>query len=211
MSDREHNRSDQVQQTVAARPRARVFLPQSFRERFACALWGLVRMLLFRITPCRLNVLRVFLLRRFGAMVNYSSFVHPTVFIDFPWNLEMGRNVVIEHEVIINCMGRIGIDDGTRISQYSHLCAGTHAYEQREMPIVRSPISVGKNVWIAADAFVGPGVTIGDGALLAARSSAFSNLPAGQICVGEPAKPRRERFEGELPRDAHEQHVWSHS
>lgn len=211
MSDLEQNSAADTQQTVAARPRARVFLPQRFRERTACALWGIVRMLLFRHSPCRLNVLRVFLLRRFGANVDYSSFIHPTAFIDFPWNLTIGQNVVIEHEVIINCMGLIHIGDGSRISQYAHLCAGTHAYEQREMPIVRSPINVGRNVWIAADAFVGPGVTIGDGALLAARSSAFSNLPKGQVCVGEPARARKERFEGDVPHNISNQHVWSHS
>ena len=63
------------------------------------------------------------------------------------------------------------------------------------MKIVRRAITIGCNVWIAADAFVGPGVTLGDDCLLAARSSAFHDLPAGQVCIGEPAKPRRARYE----------------
>jgi putative colanic acid biosynthesis acetyltransferase WcaF len=141
----------------------------------------------------------VLILRCFGASIHRSAMIHPSALIEFPWNFSAGENVIIEHCVIINCMGRIEIGDGTRISQYAHLCAGTHNYRDRRMPIVRRSIHVGRNVWIAADAFVGPGVRIGDGSLLAARSSAFGNLPAGQICVGEPARPRKKRFEEPAP------------
>ena len=61
------------------------------------------------------------------------------------------------------------------------------------MSIMPAPIVVGEDVWIAADAFVGPGVTLGDGVVLAARSSAFHDLPEGMVCIGEPARPRRPR------------------
>lgn len=192
--------------TKVPEPRRRIFLPQSLRERIACALWGLARALLFRPTPVSASRWRVWILRCFGADIHPSAMIHPSVLIDFPWNLTARENVIIEHGVIINCMGRISIDEATRISQYAHLCAGTHDYRDRHMPIVRKPIELGKSVWIAADAFVGPGVSVGDGSLLAARSSAFSNLPAGQICVGEPAKPRKKRF-GESPADLdHDNH-----
>jgi putative colanic acid biosynthesis acetyltransferase WcaF len=92
-------------------------------------------------------------------------------------------------------MGEVLIGEGSRISQYSHIISGTHDYTSRDMRIERRPIRIGKEVWIAADAFVGPGVTIGDGCLLAARSSAFRNLPPGQVCMGEPARPTHARFE----------------
>ena len=117
--------------------------------------------------------------------------------MDFPWNLIVGDGVAIEHGVIINCMGEVRIGDRTRISQYAHIVAGTHDYERPDMRIIRSPITIGKDVWIAADSFVGPGVSIGDGSLLAARSSAFKALPAGAVCVGEPARPVK-------PRDLHQ-------
>jgi putative colanic acid biosynthesis acetyltransferase WcaF len=87
----------------------------------------------------------------------------------------------------------VSIGDRTRISQYSHICAGTHEYQRPDMRIEPRPITIGNDVWIAADAFVGPGVRIGDGAMLAARSSAFHDLPEGMICVGEPARPIKRR------------------
>ena len=177
--------------TEIHRPRRRIFLPQTIAERVLGFWWAVVRGLLFRWSPPPLNRWRIALLRLFGAKVHSSAFIPPSVRIEYPWNLVVDRDVIMAHCIILNCMGKIEIGAGTWISQYAHLCAGTHAYRRRDMKIVRSPITIGKGVWIAADAFVGPGVTIGDGSLLAARSGAFSDLPAGQVCMGEPARPYR--------------------
>lgn len=171
--------------------RKRQFLRLSRTERFKSFVWSIVRLTLFRWSPPPLNGWRRFLLRLFGCKLHNSVTIAPSTSIEFPWNLNIAQNVVIAHCVIINCMGKITIDQDTLISQYAHLCAGTHDYTQRDMNILRCPINIGKNVWIAADAFVGPNVTIADGSLLAARSSAFHDLPPGQVCMGEPAKPIR--------------------
>ena len=55
------------------------------------------------------------------------------------------------------------------------------------------PIVIGKRAWLAADVFVGPGATIGDGTVVGARSSVFSDLPAWVLAAGTPAKPLRPR------------------
>lgn len=173
--------------TVSPSPRRRVFLEQTAGERIACTMWMLVRVMLFRWSP--FNWWRVLLLRVFGARCGRGVHVSATAKIHFPWNLRLGDDVHIAHMVIINCMGEVGIGDRTRISQYVHLVAGSHAHEQRDMRIIRCPITIGKDCWIAADAFVGPDVRIGDGSMLAARSSAFEDLPGGFLYKGEPARP----------------------
>lgn len=173
-------------------PSKRNFFPQTLGQRAAGFAWSIVRHTLFRWSPPPLNGWRRWLLRRFGADVHASVSIAPSVRVDFPWKLVVGPDVVIAHNAIINCMGRVEIGAGTRISQYAHLCAGTHDYRRRDMKIISCSITIGREAWIAADAFVGPGVTIGDRCLLAARSSAFSDLPAGQVCIGEPAKAVRE-------------------
>lgn len=61
------------------------------------------------------------------------------------------------------------------------------------MPLVAAPITIGERVWITADVFVGPGVTIGDGAVVTARSSVFSDLPPWMVSRGNPAVPVRDR------------------
>jgi putative colanic acid biosynthesis acetyltransferase WcaF len=179
--------------TTVPRPRDRIFLPQPLGERVLCALWSIVRTLFFRPTPESFTGWRIALLRLFGARIGRGTGIAPSARIDFPWNLRLGDDVFIAPHVIINCMGEVSIGDRTRISQYSHICAGTHEYQRRDMRIQRCAIRIESDVWIAVDAFVGPGVTLGEGCLLAARSSAFRSLPPGQVCIGEPARPRKSR------------------
>lgn len=181
-------------------PRERIFLPQTFGDRVRAFWWSAIQHTVFRWSPLSFDRWRIMLLRLFGAQADPSAKVAPTVQIEFPWNLTLGPEAVLCDHVIVNCMGRISIGARTRISQYSHLISGTHEYSSRDMHIERSPITIGADVWIAADAFVGPGVTLHDGCLLAARSSAFRDLPPGQVCVGEPARPRHERFADAEPR-----------
>jgi len=181
--------------TEIAPPRQRDFLPQTVGDRVRGFLWSIARVPLFRWSPPAARRWRNWVLRRFGARVHPSAFVAASALIEYPWNLTIAEEVVICDHVIINCMGEVRVGGHTRISQFAHLCAGTHDYQRRDMRIVRSPILVGRQVWIAADAFVGPGVALGDGCLLAARSSAFHDLPGGQICVGEPARAVKKRFD----------------
>jgi putative colanic acid biosynthesis acetyltransferase WcaF len=59
--------------------------------------------------------------------------------------------------------------------------------------LILKPIVIGANAWIAADAFVGPGVTIGDGAVLAARGVAVRDIEPWTVHGGNPAKLIRVR------------------
>lgn len=183
-------------QTQVPQPRHRIFMPQTLGERIKGAAWSVARALLFRTSPERFYRWRIWVLRLFGARIDWSAKISPSVHIDFPWNLRIDADAVICNDCILNCMGQVAIGERTRLSQHAHVCAGTHDYQRRDMMIVRCPITIGRNVWIAADAFVGPGVTVGDNCVLAARSSAFHDLAPGQVCVGEPARPRGPRFAG---------------
>ncbi len=173
----------------------RTFLELSAPARLAGLLWAIVWHALFRFTPPPFYRWRCFMLRLFRAKVDMSARIAPSVRIDFPWNLTVGPGVRIQHKVIINCMGTIEVGENSFVSQYAHLCAGTHDYQHKGMRIVRCPVKIGRDVWVAADAFVGPDVTLGDECLLAARSSAFHDLPPGKVCIGEPAEPRYDRFD----------------
>jgi putative colanic acid biosynthesis acetyltransferase WcaF len=109
--------------------------------------------------------------------------------IEVPWNIEMGEGVQIGDGVYLYSLGPISIGPNTVISQFSHLCAGTHDFERTDFPLLRVPIRIGAHCWIAAETFVGPGVTIGDGVVVGARGSVVKDLPAWTVCVGSPAKP----------------------
>jgi len=185
--------------TPIADPRRRDFLPQTPRERWRGFCWQWVRRLIFTRTPLRWNGLRLWLLRRFGARIDRDCFVHSKAMIDYPWNLTLGEGSMIRHRVLLECMGPIVIGKRTHISQYAHLVSGTHDYRRRDMRIVSRPIRIGDGVWIAADTFIGPGVTIGDRSIIGVRAGVFSDTPANVIAVGSRARPVRELGEDEHP------------
>lgn len=140
-----------------------------------------------------MNSWRVILLRWFGAKVASGVFVHSTTLIRYPWRLTIGKDSSIQHRVIIDCMGEVHIGRGVLVSQYTHLCAGTHEYTNARMPIQPSPIRVEDDVWLAADVFVGPDVTIGSNTIVGARASVFRDLPGNSVAVGDNAEVIRQR------------------
>ena len=87
----------------------------------------------------------------------------------------------------------IHIGSQATVSQYSYLCSATHDYEDKNFTLYSLPITVGEQAWIAADVFVGPGVSIGEGTVVGARASVYKDLPPWKVCVGNPAKPVKDR------------------
>jgi putative colanic acid biosynthesis acetyltransferase WcaF len=123
----------------------------------------------------------------FGARVGKHVNISPSVVVSMPWNLEIGAwSAVGEHALIYN-LGTVTVGSRVTISQRAHLCAGTHDYTRPEMPLLKLPIRIGDDAWVCADAFVGPGVTVGDGAVVAARAVALTNVPSWTVVVGNPA------------------------
>jgi putative colanic acid biosynthesis acetyltransferase WcaF len=136
---------------------------------------------------------RRFMLRLFGAKIGVQVHIHPSARIFLPWNLEIGHWSAVGFEALLYNLGPTKIGERVTISQRAHLCGGTHKFREACMPLVRSSISVGDEAWICADAFVGPGVTIGDRAVVGARAVVMRNVPAGKIVVGNPALETGER------------------
>jgi len=80
------------------------------------------------------------------------------------------------------------------ISQKSYLCAASHDYDKEDFPIWSKKITIEDECWLATDVYVAPGVTVGKGTVVGARSSVFKDLPAGKVCMGSPARAIRDRI-----------------
>jgi putative colanic acid biosynthesis acetyltransferase WcaF len=167
--------------------------PWTRKQNAARVAWWIVGATLFRLSPHNAYEWRSMLLRLFGAKVGPQVKIRRTVRIEIPWHLEIGEHTRVGDFAILYSLGPITIGRYVTVSQYAHLCAGTHETATRAMRLVTPPIRLGDDVWVAADAFVGPGVTIGDRTILGARASAFSDLPGDVIAVGNPAKPMKSR------------------
>ncbi len=158
-------------------------------------LWALVQATLFRWSPRPCHAFRAHLLRLFGADIPAPSqvVVFPTAKITFPWLLTLAPRAMVGPHVTLYNLARISLRRGANLSQNVHLCAGTHDYLRWSMPLVPRPIEIGENAWIAADVFVGPGVTIGELAVVGARSVVVRDLPPRMVCVGHPCRPVKPR------------------
>jgi len=150
-------------------------------------LWEVLRGPAFAWTPRQLWVWRRTVLRIFGAKVENRVHIFPTAQIAIPWNVSIGCESAIGDRAILYSLGDIVIGAGTTISQGAHLCAGSHDYRYADLPLTKQPIHVGNGAWVCADAFIGPGVTIGHGSIVGARAVVTKDVPDNKIVVGNPA------------------------
>ena len=154
------------------------------------ALWRLVQGTIFRVArPGQ----RTWLLRLFGADVHPTAHFRGTVRVHHPWLLRVGRYSSLGENVEVYNLGPVVIGEQTSISQNVHLCAGTHDYKSPSMALIRSPITIGSGVWVCADAFIGPGVRVGDNSVVAARAVVVGDVDAGVIVGGNPARMVKQR------------------
>jgi len=167
--------------------------PHSLGNKLGRILWGIVWLILYRPSPKPAHFWRRFLLRLFGGRIGRHAYPHASARIWAPWNLAMGDYSCLSHHVDCYCVAPIRIGDHATVSQYSYLCTASHDIEAPDMPLVTAPISIGDGAWIAADVFVGPGVAIGDGAVVGVRSNVLKDVEAWTIVAGNPAKFIRRR------------------
>jgi len=158
-------------------------------------VWNVVQATLFRWSPRPFHWFRALLLRCFGADISSPTQVaiFPTARISFPWKLTLAPHSVIGPNVRIYNLTTITLQRGATVSQNCHLCAGTHDYNRWSMPLVTRPIVIGENAWLAADVFVGPGVTVGELCVVGARSVVMKDLPPRMVCAGQPCRPIKAR------------------
>ena len=167
--------------------------PYTTKEKIMRVLWDCVGQKLMRCTFHNWYGLRNSLLRLFGASVAQNVRIRATVRIEQPWNMSIGENSSLGDHSIIYCLGKVTIGKNVSVSQRAHLCAGTHDYTKPNLPLLRPPIVIEDDVWLATEVFVGPDVTVGEGCVVGARSGVMGDLEPWGICVGTPARRVKDR------------------
>jgi len=171
-------------------------LPDNFRGRSSIIVqvWWFVDFFFFKLSPQMMYGWRRFLLRSFGAKIGKNVIIRPSVTIMYPWKVSIGDDSWIGDDVVLYSLGEIEIGANAVVSQKSYLCAGSHDYTDETFPIWSKKIMIESECWLATDVYVAPGVTIGRGTVVGARSSVFHDLPSGKVCVGSPAKVLKDRI-----------------
>lgn len=160
------------------------------------ALWNLGK-IFYKLMPNGFWGPRHFILKCYGAKIGKNSKIYSSVKIAFPCNLVVGENTCIGENVNLYNLGQLQIGSNVTISQEAYLCGGTHDYNKRKdalrMPLVKSNILINDGVWVCADAFIGPGVTISKNSIIGARSVVFKDVPRESIIVGNPGQIIKKR------------------
>jgi putative colanic acid biosynthesis acetyltransferase WcaF len=169
---------------IASNRAARNYSNSEMTRRF---LWFFGQWL-FRLSPRPCFAWRRAILRCFGAEIGSQVNTYPSSKIYFPWNLRVGAWSALGEDVLIYNLGLITIGRMVTISHCAHLCAGTHDHTRPHLPLLRPPIYIDDQAWICADAFVGPGVRVGEGAVVGARAVVIKNVPPWTVVGGNPAR-----------------------
>ena len=133
--------------------------------------------------------LRALFSQLIGRPVDESFGLFPPFYTDCGKNIHIGKNVFINMGCKFQDQGGIFIGDGALIGHNVVLATLNHAKSpQDRSSMLPAPIHIGTNVWIGAHATVLPGVTIGDGAIVAAGAVVTRDIPENTIVGGVPAK-----------------------
>jgi putative colanic acid biosynthesis acetyltransferase WcaF len=165
----------------------------SLRHRLIRAAWTVTWRLLASWTPAPLHRWRVWLLNAFGADVHRNAHVYGSARVWYPPNLTMAAHSCLGPRVNCYSMAEIRLEEFAVVSQGSHLCAGDHDIEDPDFQLLVKPIMLEAHAWIAAEAFVGPGVTVGESAVVGARSVVLKDVEPRGVYAGNPARLLRHR------------------
>lgn len=169
-------------------------------QRLTRAVWNVVWAVGASWTPPFMYRWRRQLLVWFGATIAEDARVYGSARIWYPANLKMGKLSALGPAADCYTMAPIEIGAYAIISQGAHLCAGSHDIDDPAMQLIARPIRIGAYAWVAAGAFVGPGTTIGEGAVLGARG-VVTGKPLDQwtVYAGNPARKIRDRAHSASP------------
>jgi putative colanic acid biosynthesis acetyltransferase WcaF len=169
------------------------------RSRVVFAIWYLVKVFFFLSSLPWPMALKSMLLRIFGAKIGRGVYWKPRINIHFPWKLVVGDHALFGEEVMIINFEKVEVGSQACISQRATLCAGNHDYRDVRMSYRNAPIHIGPGAWIGACAFIAPGVTVGQEAVVTACSAVFRDMPDGMVCSGNPCVPIKPRWSSAAP------------
>ena len=152
------------------------------------ALWCVCRAVVFGTWLPVPSVVKVVLLRLFGAKVGRGVVIRSRVNITFPWRFECGDHVWIGDEVMILSLDRVVLGSSVCVSQRAFLCTGSHDFGKVGFDLITRPIVVGDGCWIGALAFVAPGVTFEAGSRCGAGAVVTRDVGEGESVNGVPAR-----------------------
>jgi len=162
--------------------------PWTLKQRVRMLIWEYAWILLCQWTPKPFNRWRLVILKLFGGSLYGRPFVHQRAHITLPWNLIMHDHACLGDRANAYCLGPIEIHEGATVAQEAYLCTGTHDFADPALPLMTAKITIGAHAFIGARAFVLPGVTVGERAIVGACSVVTRDVEPRAKVAGNPAR-----------------------
>lgn len=159
-------------------------------------LWYFVGVSLVESYWLPMSAFKVLILRLFGAKIGHRVRIKPGVRVKFPWRLTVGNYVWIGEDAWLDNIAPITIESHVCLSQGVYLCTGNHDWNHPDFKLIPAPIHIQESSWIAAKSVIGPGVTVGWGAVLTLGGVTGRSLEPMTIYAGNPAQPVKKRSGG---------------
>ena len=164
------------------------------QEKLLQRFWEVTRVLLWYTTPFFMRRWRRYIVSMVAHLGSGVANVHRYVSlarncrIDYPWNVSIGETSSIGSGAWVYALDKIIIGKNVCIGEDVRLITGSHDVASPHFDLVTKPITINDNVWIATGAMVLPGVTIGEGAIVAAGSVVTKDVEPWTVVGGNPAR-----------------------
>lgn len=159
--------------------------PWTRHQKLVRLAWGTIARPVWWLVPG----LRPALIRAFGGRVGTGCRIARDVEITIPWNVSLGDRVRIGERAILYSLGPITIGDDTVLDYAAHVCAGTHDFTDTRFTLLKVPITIGARCFVGIDAYLAPGITLGDGCVVLPRASVYKSFGEGTTIGGNPGVP----------------------
>ena len=166
---------------------------------FLVSTYELINQFIFSLPRYRLfNCFKSIFLKIQGCKVGKRVVYYPGVFINPARNIIIGDDVDIAINTLITTSGGVEIGDRTLIGYNVQIFSANHIIPDKRRRIFDSghickPVKVGKDSWIGAGSIILPGVSIGEGAVIAAGSIVTKDVEPFTIVGGNPANYIKKR------------------
>lgn len=170
-------------------------VPSDFRGRskVIVQLWWITEKTIFAWSPQFAYGWRRFLLRTFGAKIGKGVLIRPSAKFTYPWKITIGDYTWIGEDCVLYSLGNITIGSHVAVAHRVYFNTGVHDYQNVDFTIDAHPLIINDQAWITNDVYLAPGINIGKGCVIGARSSVFKDMPEGWVCYGNPAQPIKKR------------------
>ena len=168
--------------------------PRSLSSRLVQFSWNIVWALFCSWTPKPLNPWRIFWLRLFGSKIQGKPFVHGRAQIHLPWNLSLHDRACLASGAVAYSLGEVELLERSTVAQEVYLCAATHKFDDLNLPLQVGKITIGKDAFVGARAFILPGITVGEGSVIGAASVVSEDVPPWVVAAGNPCKVLKPRI-----------------